>query len=1319
MKYVRNKMLLVVTIFAILFSYTIPYAQVSFATEVDAITVEEAIANNNGTATVTGYIVGYTLGVNNYDFEAPFNGDTNFALADNPDETDPTKILPVQLTSDYRAEFGLASNPEIVGEKVFVSGNLEAYFSVPGLKSPSSIWFDGDNPNPPEEENPTPPEAGLSIHDIQGDSHHSPYADEQVENVQGVVTFVQDSRNFFIQSLNPDDNPNTSEGILVYKSSHGVEVGDFVNVSGTVKEWVITSSKIDIDLPVTEINASNVQVLQSGIELPEPIVLDGPTTVIDNDSFGVFDPAEDALDYYETLEGMLVAVDHPVVVGPQSYGEIPVLTKTVANKTYTTNGGVLLTDETANPERILIDVFNYDFVTKVGDQFDGMVEGVLSFDFSNFKVYTDEDQLPELIEREYTPPVTTLAGDADSLTIATYNIENYHHALTEKTAKIAQSIITNLHAPDIIGLVEMQDNDGATNSGNADASENYEALITAIAAAGGPSYEWTDIAPEYNQDGGEPGGNIRVGFLYNPARVQLADGEKGTATEAVAFVDGSLTLNPGRIDPTNEAFADSRKPLAAQFTFNGEDIIVVANHFNSKGGDHPLNGINQPPVLSSEQQRLAIAEVVNGFVSDILAEDPDANVVVMGDLNDFQFSTPIEVLKGDILTDLVENVPLAERYSYNYEGNSQVLDHILATNSLATNAEIEMLHLNADYMEAHGRASDHDPVVAQFNLAEAPAEEEDFELTIMHTNDSHARVEQFPILANAVEQVRAESENSLLLNAGDVFTGTLYFTLYQGLADEYFMNAIGFDAMTFGNHEFDKGSDVLENFVNGAEFPFVSANVDFSADEFLADNVVDEIGNPGENGKIYPAIIKEIDGEQVGIFGLTTETTPTSSSPSEDIIFEDAVEKSNQTIAMLEAQGINKIIALSHLGYDVDLELAQQVDGIDVIVGGHTHTVLPEGVVIEKEEPTVIVQTGENLNNLGKLAVTFDENGVITEHSASLLALTEEAFGKNEELEAKVQEYRAAIDELMNLEIGETTVPLNGERADVRTKETNLGNLIADGMVWKVQQFIPETTIAFQNGGGVRASIDEGTITMGEIQTVLPFANTLVAIELSGEEIWEALEHSVSEYPEQSGGFFQVSGLKFKFDPEKPAGERVWSVEVKTADGGYEPINLEEFYSVATNSFTAMGGDGYESLKNAYEDGRMTNIDIPDFEAFSEYLEQFSPVAPAVEGRIIAAAEGSEDPDNGEQPGDGNDPGNGEDPGDGDQPVDNQQPEDNETPTNGDQTEDGAESGTNQPGNQLPNTATNNGNLLALGLLLIIGSSVTIVYFRKSKKALR
>ncbi|WP_084820228.1 5'-nucleotidase C-terminal domain-containing protein [Mesobacillus campisalis] len=1215
---IKKQWFILTAVFTLLVGYAVPAAS---AAE-DYITVEQAINNNEGVAIVKGYIVGFTKGTKNYQFEGPFTGsqNTNIAIADNPNERDPAKILPVQLPSGaVRTALNLVDNPGNLGKEVYVKGTLDTYFSVPGLRNASEYSFDGSVPDRP----PFEGIEGLKIRDIQGEGHNSPYNRENVKGVEGIVTYVDDANNFYIQDPTPDDKPNTSEGILVYKRNHGTKVGDLVSVDGLVKEWVIAgySDMLETDLATTEIDANNgsVTVKTSNQELPEPLVIGKdvfpPTQIVDNDQFAEFDPEQDAIDFYESIEGMLVAIENPIAVGPQKYGEIPVIAEKVEGKTYTVPGGVPLQPDNANPERLHLLFDDRDFVAKTGDQFNGTVTGVVGYTFQNFKILTNE--LPELIESDYQPAVTEIEKDEDKLTVANYNMENFVGTETEKKNRIAKSMVENLDSPDIIGLVEVQDNNG-TGTGTTDASQNYEALIAAIEAHGGPTYEWTDIAPEDNKDGGAPNGNIRVGFLYNPERVTLAEGVKGGATEAVGYEDGSLTLNPGRIDPANAAFNSSRKPLAAQFEFNGEDVIVINNHFNSKGGDQPIFGKNQPPVLGSEAQRLQIAGIVNNFVQEIKNENEDANVVVMGDLNDFEFSAPLQTLKGSELTNLIEMVPAEERFTYNYQGNSQVLDHILVSNNLAAGAEVDIVHINSPFMEAHGRASDHDPVLAQLSF-----EDEPFTLSVMHVNDSHANVEKYPRLFTAVNEVRAGNPDALLVDVGDVFSGTLYFNQYLGKADLWFMNELGYDAMTFGNHEFDKDSAVLADFIKEMRFPMVSANVDVSNDPELGPLFVNELAENADGGRIYPAIIKDVDGEKVGIFGLTTPDTAILANPSDDILFENAVEKAKETVAALEEQGINKIVALSHLGYAPDQQLAAEVDGVDLIVGGHSHTTLTGPVLVEKEEPTVIVQANEYLNYLGLVNVTFDDSGVVTEYNGQLLKTSE--YSEDPAAKAKVEEFKAPLDELRKTVVGYTDVVLDGERNNVRTKETNLGNLITDAMLEKAQSMVPETSIALQNGGGIRASIDQGEITLGEVLTVQPFANLLVTLDLTGAEILAALEHSVSNVENAAGAFLQVSGLKFQYDPSKPAYDRVWSVEVQTGNGP-EALDPEKTYTVATNAFTADGGDGYNMFKEAKNQGRINELLIVDYEILVEYLEKNSPVSPAVEGRIVAADEQQPEP---------------------------------------------------------------------------------------------
>ncbi|WP_404274862.1 chitobiase/beta-hexosaminidase C-terminal domain-containing protein [Exiguobacterium undae] len=555
------------------------------------------------------------------------------------------------------------------------------------------------------------------ISSIQGVAHTSPYADQLVRTT-GVVTYIVDANNFYMQDPNPDNNSKTSEGVLVYAKNHGAAIGQTVATTGYVKEWLLGgySDKFDTDLAVTEISTVNLVKGALNTGLPASIVLGEkgvliPTQVVDNDSFAEFDPAEDAIDLYESVEGMRVALPNAVVTGPQANRTIPVRTQT-ANKDYTKRGTPILTANNVNPERLFVEMGSSSYRAKSGDRFDGTIEGVMSYNYSAYKVLSKAADLPTLITSEVDRQPTNIETGDSRLTVASYNVENFAStADAGKVDRVSEGIATFLKTPDIVGLTEMQDNDGATDSGTVDASKSFETLIAAIEAKTGVRYAYTDIAPEDKKDGGQPGGNIRVGFLYNPARVSLASGEKGTATEAVAVENGKLTNNPGRIQPTDPNFASSRKPLVGEFIFKGESYHVIANHFNSKGGDGADFGKNQPAVRKSEVQRHAIATIVQDFVRELETEVKDANVVVLGDLNDFQFSKTLDILKGDNLWNTVDDLPKSERYSYIYNGNAQVLDHVLISKNLKPYTSSDIVNINSDYMEADGSASDHDPAI--------------------------------------------------------------------------------------------------------------------------------------------------------------------------------------------------------------------------------------------------------------------------------------------------------------------------------------------------------------------------------------------------------------------------------------------------------------------------------------------------------------------------------------------------------------------------------------------------------------------------------
>ncbi|WP_405155677.1 S-layer homology domain-containing protein [Paenibacillus sp. FSL K6-0108] len=1108
---------------------------------------------------------------------------------------------------------------------------------------------------------------GVRIHEIQGAGHYSIYDGMKVQNVEGIVTSVVNADSFYMQSIpdQEDGNPATSEGILIYKKGHGMKVQHQVKVSGQVKEYAASAT----DLPTTEIVASEITLEQPNVELPQPVIIGKGgrviPNVIDSDGLSEFNPDMDAIDFYESIEGMCIQLDNATILGPYSYN--PGLAVTVDNgpnnPLRTPVGGVILRgdgtgdfESSLNPQRLFINKKPSQAVT-TGDKFTGPITGVISYSSGNYKVNLEGD-LPPITSSGLKQATTSIEPQQDKLTIATFNVENFSKKDATRGNKIGKIIVNNLKSPDIIGIMEVQDNDGATDSGNTDASESFKTLLDAIKSNNGPSYQYTDIAPLNNMDGGATGGNIRVGFLYNPDRVSLKAGTKGDANTALSLdASGNLSLNPGRVQPDNVAFKTSRKPLAAEFEFNGERVVVIANHFNSKGGDLAPFGNVQPATRSSEVQRAQQAAIVNEFVSELIDKDPEVNVAVLGDFNDFQFSKTLSIVEGNELDNLVNKLPENKRYSYIYDGNSQTLDHILVSKNLSETAAIEAVHVNADFEDSHGRVSDHDPLLAQLSIGNA-VEEGDFNLRVLHTNDTHAHLDNIPRRVTAIKETR--NDNTLVLDAGDVFSGTLYFNLFNGLADLEFMNMIGYDAMTFGNHEFDKGPSVLKAFIEQANFPFVSANIDYTKDANLGGLYNSNIGNPGENSQIYPAIITEVNGEKVGIFGLTTPDTVSLSSPGDDLKFKDYKASAQATVNMLQDEGINKIIALTHLGYSEDLKLAEAVQGIDIVVGGHSHTILNKPVVVDTHtDPTLVVQTGEYDVSLGLLDVTFDEQGVLKTWNGKLLNLDAKnatgqyVYANDPEAAKKLESYAKPLEEFKKEVIGKTNVFLDGERGSVRKQETNLGDLMTDGMLEKVKSIVKENDVkgyvAIQNGGGIRASFQKGDITLGDLLTVMPFGNNLSALKMTGKEITAALENGVSGVETGEGRFPQVSGMRFYYDSTKQGekvdattntvtqvGQRVLKVQIKNANGTYTDIDPNGYYIVATNSFMANGGDFYRAMRAAKDDNRYYELNLVDYEIFHEHLDRVGEVNQMTEGRIT-------DLKGSPLPGDGNgsNPGNG------------------------------------------------------------------------------
>ncbi|MFE0643565.1 endonuclease/exonuclease/phosphatase family protein [Streptomyces sp. NPDC058877] len=574
--------------------------------------------------------------------------------------------------------------------------------------------------------------AGVRIHDIQGTTRVSPLVGKQVTGVTGIVTGVRayGSRGFWMQDPEADANPATSEGIFVYTGSvPTVSVGDALSVNGTVTEYVpgglksgnqsLTQISRPVITVVSQDNPVPAPVTISGWSVPDAYAPEGDPAAGGSINGLTLDPERYALDYYESLEGTNVRIGPSRVVGASNaYAELWVTVKPWENPNWR-GGTVYGSYESQNTGRLkvqsLTPLAQQPFpVANVGDRLSGPTEGPL--DFNQFGGYTLAARTLGTVADRGLKRETTAKQHKNELAVATYNVENLDPTdPQEKFDALAKAVVENLSSPDIVALEEIQDNNGAKNDGTVAADVTVEKFTDAIVAAGGPAYEWRAVDPENNKDGGQPGGNIRQVFLFNPERVSFTDRAGGDATTGTAVTGTkgrpALTLSPGRIDPANAAWEDSRKPLAGEFVFRGRTVFVIANHFASKGGDESIVSHHQPPSRSSETQRLLQAQAVNAFVKDIVAVDKQADVLVLGDINDFEFSGTTQALTdGGVLYPAVKTLPRSERYSYVYQGNSQVLDQIL-TSPGVHHFSYDSVHINAEFADQN---SDHDPQVLRF-----------------------------------------------------------------------------------------------------------------------------------------------------------------------------------------------------------------------------------------------------------------------------------------------------------------------------------------------------------------------------------------------------------------------------------------------------------------------------------------------------------------------------------------------------------------------------------------------------------------------------
>jgi 5'-nucleotidase / UDP-sugar diphosphatase len=512
-------------------------------------------------------------------------------------------------------------------------------------------------------------------------------------------------------------------------------------------------------------------------------------------------------------------------------------------------------------------------------------------------------------------------------------------------------------------------------------------------------------------------------------------------------------------------------------------------------------------------------------------------------------------------------------------------------------------------------------------LLSVAAAQAEYRLHILHVNDLHSRIEPITAsdstcapeadaagecfggvarLASKVAELRAAlaaaGENVILLDAGDQFQGSLMYTTYKGAAEAQFMEAIGFDVMALGNHEFDDGPEGLAGFLDRVSFPVISGNIDVSRSDLLA-------------GRVANHVVLELGGARIGIVSALAVDTVETASPGEDVDFTDEIEALRADVAALEAEGLDKIIALTHVGLPRDLDLAAAVPGLDAIVGGHSHTLMSNSVAGALPYPQMVgavpvVQAYAYGKYLGHLVLDFDAAGQVIAAEGDTVLL-DAGVAPDPVIAAQVADLAGPIAEVKARVVAEAAAEIDGGRENCRMRECSMGNLVADAMLERVKD--QGISIAIQNGGGLRASIAAGQVTMGDVLAVLPFQNTLATFEAPGATVLAALENGLSRIDEGAGRFPQVAGLRYVFDPAADPGARVVSAEVREGEA-WQPLDPAKTYGVVTNDYLRGGGDGYDifatEVAKAYDFG-------PDLaDVLAAYLAAHMPYEPYLDGRI-------------------------------------------------------------------------------------------------------
>ncbi|CAI6346863.1 unnamed protein product [Macrosiphum euphorbiae] len=529
----------------------------------------------------------------------------------------------------------------------------------------------------------------------------------------------------------------------------------------------------------------------------------------------------------------------------------------------------------------------------------------------------------------------------------------------------------------------------------------------------------------------------------------------------------------------------------------------------------------------------------------------------------------------------------------------------------------------------------------------------DLDLVLLHANDMHSRFDETDVYCNECreddaslghcyggfarvsqfvrDERRLANESgwpSLFLVAGDTFQGTPYYSLFHWKPVVDFINQLRPDVMTLGNHEFDDGIDTLVSYLDGIKnIPTVISNLNTTAEPTL-------------DKYLLPSIVFTINSTKVGIVGYLTTDTPTISNTG-NVEFFDEVESLKKETKKLRDDGVNIIIGLGHSGIEKDQIIAREVEDIDIIVGGHSHTFLYSGTPPSIEKPygpyplyvtnvnnkkVPILQAYANTKYVGKVVLKFNSNGDLVSIDGKPTLLNHEAK-QDPEMLTVVDQWKPQVTNITNVTIGRTAVELINT---CHQMECNIGNLIADSFVYynilkkeNYNEYWTDAPIGIVQAGGIRTTINEtdhdGYITLGQLINVMPFQNTLIKVTISGSSLLEAFEQSVYDFVEGRGGskLLQVSGVLVEYDLTKSPGNRVSSLSLRCGDCNvpkFEPLQLNANYTIVMNNYLAEGGDNFKTFQKNLKKNQA--LDIQDFNATAMYMKSMSPITNGIEGRI-------------------------------------------------------------------------------------------------------